>query len=913
MIRGGENMEIVTGKKGYPHVTSRQDQALNRGIVGNDAIVLNVGMRLQPQIVNYNTMRIHNGVIVFKGVYCVIPYGDEEELIIDLADEGFHRKDIIYAHYTRTSDDIENVTIEVAVGTQTEGSPIEPSIPASDDPWEYAHEINVPLYSVDVNDRLIFNPIAKFKYADSLYDLSGELSDLCTTLGKNIHNYNEINEGWYSGFGITVTPYNDHLHLNGRLNNDLNSLIVECGVFYLDGDYKVITNLGVSSDLYVHINDGDRVIADTSNQNNLQFVSHGLVSVNLIINTHNQLDIDVYPMIYSADENTIYEIIGDLEDVTEEIEDLQENKADKADTYTKIEVDAKLSAIYTPAGDITCAGLNSTLLNAQHLNFVYNTTDSGTTTSDFTEGAGIPIPLGSNVAIVNAGTHEVPVYKFDLLSGFVDLTGYYTKTQTDGLLGDKVDKVVGKGLSTEDYTTAEKGKLADLENYDDTEIRGDIEEISGDIEGAKTVDGSVVTISDAAPINAQSVIVDIEPYQEGSGDPSPNNERPIHGWNECKIMGAGKNLSQYAGRGYYDMTGNFIDDYYNARSKPIFLKKGNTAISFLSSITPLSHTFVWFKDREMTQFLGRQETSTSRVRTYTATEDCYVITQINPGPNTSVMSEGKYLASEICLAYGSEEFDYEPYQGTDYTIDFGDTIYGAKYNATKGELVADKVGVDLGSLSWNRGATIIPNTYRYIANLSPSGKQADKNLHLNYAITSCYSLLNSDQTYNADTTGFCVTANSEVIIYDETHNTVTADDFKNYVTGQTLVYELATPYTIKLTPQQIKLLENTNTLYANCGDITLTYQPNNALGKALEVAEIGYDAQIEYIKNNYLPISEIAPVENRATASTSYAVDDYLCRGNKLYKVISPIAQGATFTDNNIQKTTVMAEILSRL
>lgn len=35
---------------------------------------------------------------------------------------------------------------------------------------------------------------------------------------------------------------------------------------------------------------------------------------------------------------------------------------------------------------------------------------------------------------------------------------------------NKVDKVAGKGLSTNDYTTVEKTKLADLENYDDTAI-----------------------------------------------------------------------------------------------------------------------------------------------------------------------------------------------------------------------------------------------------------------------------------------------------------------------------------------------------------------------------------------------------------------------------------------------------------
>lgn len=44
----------------------------------------------------------------------------------------------------------------------------------------------------------------------------------------------------------------------------------------------------------------------------------------------------------------------------------------------------------------------------------------------------------------------------------IDLSNYYTKTETDTLLGGKVDKVTGKGLSTEDYTTAEKNKLSGI-------------------------------------------------------------------------------------------------------------------------------------------------------------------------------------------------------------------------------------------------------------------------------------------------------------------------------------------------------------------------------------------------------------------------------------------------------------------
>ena len=39
------------------------------------------------------------------------------------------------------------------------------------------------------------------------------------------------------------------------------------------------------------------------------------------------------------------------------------------------------------------------------------------------------------------------------------------------IIEGKVDKVSGKGLSTNDYTTAEKTKLASLTNYSDSEVR----------------------------------------------------------------------------------------------------------------------------------------------------------------------------------------------------------------------------------------------------------------------------------------------------------------------------------------------------------------------------------------------------------------------------------------------------------
>lgn len=65
-------------------------------------------------------------------------------------------------------------------------------------------------------------------------------------------------------------------------------------------------------------------------------------------------------------------------------------------------------------------------------------------------------------------------------SNAVEVIDNLTSTSTTSALSSnqgkvlndkKVDKVSGKGLSTNDYTTAEKNKLAGLVNYNDAEIR----------------------------------------------------------------------------------------------------------------------------------------------------------------------------------------------------------------------------------------------------------------------------------------------------------------------------------------------------------------------------------------------------------------------------------------------------------
>ena len=65
--------------------------------------------------------------------------------------------------------------------------------------------------------------------------------------------------------------------------------------------------------------------------------------------------------------------------------------------------------------------------------------------------------------------------KWELLgSQTIDLSGYVTTDELTTVLSDKVDKVPNKGLSTNDFTTAEKTKLKGLTNYDDTAVKSNV-------------------------------------------------------------------------------------------------------------------------------------------------------------------------------------------------------------------------------------------------------------------------------------------------------------------------------------------------------------------------------------------------------------------------------------------------------
>lgn len=169
---------------------------------------------------------------------------------------------------------------------------------------------------------------------------------------------------------------------------------------------------------------------------------------------------------------------------------------------------------------------------------------------------------------------------------------------------------------------------------------------------------------------------------------------------------------------------------------------------------------------------------------------------------------------------------YEPYNGESITRTYGQTIYDGSDDVTGDGATVTRYAVDLGSLSWAAYNTAITGKDRFRA-VIPNAKQADTSMPT--SICSNYALLADGGTWPGTNTGYTITINSELLIYDENCASMSADEFKTAMSGVILVYELINPSSIPLTPQNITLLQGNNVLTTDADSIEASYSADIAL------------------------------------------------------------------------------------
>ena len=142
-------------------------------------------------------------------------------------------------------------------------------------------------------------------------------------------------------------------------------------------------------------------------------------------------------------------IKSSLDNIENEIEELKQSGGGGGDIDVDLSSYAKKSDLHSHTNKTVLDGITSTKVNEWNNKSTFDGNYNSLTNKP-------TIPSLNGYATKQYVNEEIE--KIDVTE---QLTDYATKTE----LGNKVDKVGGKGLSTNDYTTAEKNKLSGLTNY----------------------------------------------------------------------------------------------------------------------------------------------------------------------------------------------------------------------------------------------------------------------------------------------------------------------------------------------------------------------------------------------------------------------------------------------------------------
>lgn len=173
---------------------------------------------------------------------------------------------------------------------------------------------------------------------------------------------------------------------------------------------------------------------------------------------------------------------------TEELDDILKGKGYATETWVNGQGFAKgiipknVSELDNDAGYVTAAAIPQVPTRVSQLendaNYLASITGemvrSALTYTPFNSDNFTKLNIKNTLGISDwALAASKPTYYYSDIVNAPSMSNYATKLDLDG----KVDKVAGKGLSTNDYTTTEKNKLASLENYDDTDIKGRLSDL----------------------------------------------------------------------------------------------------------------------------------------------------------------------------------------------------------------------------------------------------------------------------------------------------------------------------------------------------------------------------------------------------------------------------------------------------
>ena len=300
-----------------------------------------------------------------------------------------------------------------------------------------------------------------------------------------------------------------------------------------------------------------------------------------------------------------------------------------------------------------------------------------------------------------------------------------------------------------------------------------------------------------------------------------SNICPISGWSAVNVSVSGVNVwdEEWEVGGYNGSNGNVWDVTDRIRSKSTNYIAIKPSTTYYNKSTASIYFFYYDKDKNYISY----EAISNNITFTTPTNAYYMRFFVNA-------TYGTTYNHDISINYPSTDTSYHAYNGQTYTIDLDGTYYGIRVNPIDGSTEVVKVGVDLGDKTWT-AQTDSQGTY--FRSSKPNGMKSVQSGVIPNALCSIYPVTTSTNVYDGSI-AFSVGSEGYTFVRDTRFTDATA--FKQAMSGVQLVYELATPLTIQLTPTQVKSLLGNNNIWSDAGDIEeCVYQRdlNIAINKAL--------------------------------------------------------------------------------
>jgi len=543
-------------------------------------------------------------------------------------------------------------------------------------------------------------------------------------------------------------------------------------------------------------------------------------------------------------------------------------------------------------------------------------------------GTSVPRDAGK-VSIIYPSSDDDPLYVYRGNGGGWSRITAYTEFGASPTIARGYDST--KTYNTGDYVRKSRQILRCLEDnvtgeWDSTkwtvvvladELSSEISDLKDKISNKADVivssaSGVIASFTDGADgLPLKKATYYIEPKQSGTGDPSPDNIRPISGWTGMTVQRTGKNRctpgelgtvseSSPAGRPYKSVQ---IGSTTRMRSKnliPVVVGQSFT-VSFNSADYHVA--FMGFDSNGL--YLGYGSSwrvfQTASPTSASWANAAYIAIVLRKADN-STMTLADWDNAQIQVDIGNTATDFEPYTGQTIPITFptsAGTVYGGDVTLNEdgsGVLTVDKgmflldgtetSGFALISATGNfgrfqkviNGASVLTYKDQIITNLLPS-----------------YDYTNNAQKWSSPNESCTVVgvSGAEGRLFLVIDGVTTVEQAMTFFQANpcTIVYTLKTPATYTLTAEQVSTLLGANNIWCDTGNTSVEYRADTKL----------------YIDGL------IGTTDDDYTADQNIASGQFFSIGNHLYRATSAIASGATIVPGTNCVETNIAEQLTAL